>query len=194
MFMIQQPIQTVAAFAFVLSLACSPASAETLSESIVTDAALPLVENDVVKGISIGYVQGDAWGIVHLGSATPSGRKADNQTLYELGSISKVFTGILLADAVVRGDIELESDAAIDNAAGIQFPSRDGRSITWRDLSTHRSGLPRLPANMNQQSLKDPYRGYDSTKAASCSPNWCCHANRARHMNTPTSPFRYLDT
>lgn len=159
-------MKIAAVFSICFAFACSSASAQSLSEQIVTDAALPLIENKVVQGISIGYVQGDAWGIVHLGSATPSGKKADNQTLYELGSVSKVFTGMLLADAVIRGDIELDSNVAIENAAGIQFPSRDGRGITWRDLSTHRSGLPRLPANIDPESLKDPYRNYDSRKAA----------------------------
>ncbi len=150
----------------------STGSAQTLTEPIVTDAALPLIKNEIAQGISIGYVQGDSWGIVHLGSAKPSGQKADNQTLYELGSISKVFTSLLLADSVVRGDIELESNAEIKNAAGIRLPTRDGRSITWLNLSTHRSGLPRLPANINAGSLKDPYRNCDSTNAAEALANY----------------------
>ncbi len=150
----------------VAAIFCSSGSAQTLSKQIVTETALPLVKNEIAQGISIGYIQGDSWGIIHLGNAMPSGQKADNQTLYELGSISKVFTSILLADSVIRGDIKLESNAETENAAGIRLPSRDGRSITWLDLSTHRSGLPRLPANLDAESLKDPYRNYDSSKAA----------------------------
>lgn len=156
----------IGALFILILLTPSSASAEQLSEQLITDTASPLVEDEVVKGISIGYLQGDSWGIVHLGNATPSGKKADNRTMYELGSLSKLFTSTLLADFVIAGDIEIEADVQVENDAGIRLPSHEGRSITWRDLATHRSGLPRIPANLEAQSLKDPYRNYDSSKAA----------------------------
>jgi CubicO group peptidase (beta-lactamase class C family) len=46
------------------------------------------------------------------------------------------------------------------------LPSCDGRSIQWVDLSTHRAGLPRLPANLSQTAAANPYRDYNSKKAA----------------------------
>lgn len=152
--------------AFSLALAASRATAQHVTDEWVEQMAAPLIENRVVDGLSIGYIEGDRFGIVHLGSATRSGKNADNLTLYELGSISKVFTGILLADAVLRGQIDLNAPAAVDNAAGIRLPSRDGKPITWLDLSTHRSGLPRLPGNFAPADMKDPYRGYDAKQAA----------------------------
>jgi len=148
------------------------ATAQHLSDELVTKVALPLIEDNIVDGISIGYIERDREGIVHLGTATSAGRKADNLTVYELGSISKVFTGLLLADAVVRGELNLHATANADNAAGIRLPSHKGRSIQWIDLSTHRSGLPRLPGNIEVTSLKDPYRLYDSKKAASALANF----------------------
>jgi hypothetical protein len=72
----------------------------------------------------------------------------------------------LLADAVVRGEIDLNSAADVSNAAGLHLPSRDGRPIKWIDLSTHRSGLPRLPGNLEIIDPANPYRDYDSKKAA----------------------------
>lgn len=142
------------------------ASAQNLSDELVTKAASPLIENKIVDGLSIGYIEGDHYGIVHLGSSNNTGKKADNLTLYEIGSVSKVFTSLLLADAVVRKEIELNAPADVANAAGIRLPSRDGRSITWLDLSTHRSGLPKLPGNLEVTTLTNPYRLYDSKKAA----------------------------
>ena len=73
---------------------------------------------------------------------------------------------MLLADAVVRGEINLYAAAEVANPAGIRLPSRDGRSIKWIDLSTHRSGLPRLPGNLPLTDLVNPYRDYDSKQAA----------------------------
>src|SRR5215218_4657444 len=94
------------------------ASSQNLSEQGVEKAAGPLVEKQVVDGLSVGYIEGEHFGIVHLGSSSPAGKKADYLTLYEIGSISKVFTGLLLADAVVRGEINLYAAADVANAAG----------------------------------------------------------------------------
>jgi serine-type D-Ala-D-Ala carboxypeptidase/endopeptidase len=142
------------------------ASSQNLSDQWVAKAAGPLVENRVVDGLSVGYIEGKHYGIVHLGSANRAGKKADNSTIYEIGSVSKVFTGLLLADAVVRGEIDLDSATDVANPAGIRLPSRDGTSIKWIDLSTHRAGLPRLPGNLPLTNSKNPYRDYDSKKAA----------------------------
>lgn len=137
-----------------------------LTKQWVEKVATPLVEKRVVDGLSIGYIEGDGFGIVHLGSANGAGKKPDNQTVYEIGSISKVFTGLLLADAALRDEINLHTAADVANPAGIKLPSRDGRSIKWIDLSTHRAGLPRLPGNLQSTELTNPYRDYDSTMAA----------------------------
>lgn len=141
------------------------ASAQKLTAEWVENAAKPAVENRLVDGLSIGYIEGKHSGIVHLGSSTP-GKKADNSTVYEIGSVSKVFTGLMLADAVVRGEIELDEAVDVVNQAGIRLPSRDGRTIKWIDLSTHRAGLPRLPGNLLLPDPTNPYRDYDSRKAA----------------------------
>jgi D-alanyl-D-alanine-carboxypeptidase/D-alanyl-D-alanine-endopeptidase len=142
------------------------ASSQNLTNQWVEKAAGPLVENRVVDGLSVGYIEGEYYGIVHLGSSSQTGKKADNLTVYELGSVSKVFTGLMLADAVVRGEISLNAAADIANPAAIRLPSRDGTSIKWIDLSTHRAGLPRVPGNLPLTDAKNPYFDYDSKKAA----------------------------
>ncbi len=145
-------------------------SAQNLSDEIVAKAATPLVQDNVVDGLSLGYIHGDQYGTVHLGhsNSAKSAEKltANDSTIYETGSICKVFTSLLLADAVVRGEIKLDGDANVPNAANIKFPTKDYRCIKWIDLSTHRSGLPRLPENMDISRVIAPYRVYDSKKAA----------------------------
>jgi CubicO group peptidase (beta-lactamase class C family) len=142
------------------------ALSQNLTDQWVEKAARPLVENRVVDGLSVGYIEGKHQGIVHLGSSNRFGKPPDDLTLYEIGSVSKVFTSLMLADLVVRGEIDLNAAADVPNPAGIRLPSRDGRSIKWIDLSTHRSGLPRIPGNLAATSTMDPYRDYDSKKAA----------------------------
>lgn len=142
------------------------ASSQYLTDQWVEKAARPLIENRVVDGLSVGYIEGEHFGIVHLGSSNGAKQKANYLTVYEIGSVSKVFTGLLLADAVIRGEINLYGAADVANSAGIRLPARDGRSIQWIDLSTHRAGLPRLPGNLPLTDLVNPYRDYDSRMAA----------------------------
>ena len=141
-------------------------SAQNLTDPWVEKTAAPLIQNQVVDGLSIGYIEGKNYGIVHLGIANQAQEKANNLTVYEIGSITKVFTGLLLADAVVRGEIDLNAPADVATPAEIRLPSREGHPITWLHLSTHRSGLPRLPGNIEPIDPVNPYRDYDSKKAA----------------------------
>src|SRR5437764_9376944 len=90
---------------------------QNLTDQWVEKAALPLVEKRVVDGLSIGYLEGERYGIVHLGSSSQAKEKANNLTVYEIGSVSKVFTGLLLADAVVRGEINLNAAVDVANPA-----------------------------------------------------------------------------
>jgi serine-type D-Ala-D-Ala carboxypeptidase/endopeptidase len=145
--------------------AASTARAQKLTDQWVEETASPLVSSHTVDGLSIGYVEGERSGIVHLGSSGQAGQKPNDLTLYEIGSISKVFTGLLLADSVVRGAIDLNAAAATVNLAGIRLPSVDGQPITWLNLSTHRSGLPRLPTNLLPTDMANPYAKYDSVLA-----------------------------
>ncbi len=153
-----------------ISLSCcvgiSEALGQHLTEEWVKKMAAPMVENRIADGLSVGYIEGDKWGIVHLGTSNRAKKKADNLTVYEIGSLSKIFTSLLLADAVVRGDIDLNAAVEVDNQAGIRLPTYESTSIKWIDLSTHRSGLPRLPENLPLTNLTNPYRDYDSLKAA----------------------------
>jgi CubicO group peptidase (beta-lactamase class C family) len=154
------------AIALTCCVGVSIASSQNLTDEWVETAAGPLIENQIVDGLSIGYIEGKHWGIVHLGSSIRVGKNADNLTVYELGGVSKLFTSLLLADAVVRGEIDLNAAADVANSAGIRLPSHNGTAIKWIDLSTHRSGLPRLPGNLPLTDRRNPYGDYDSKKAA----------------------------
>lgn len=160
------PLLALLLSCLIVSDASSKESVQNLTDQWVEQAAGPLIKDRTVDGMSIGYLEGKHYGVVHLGSANRTKQKATHTTLYEVGSISKVFTSLLLADAVVQGEIDLQAAAATENAAGIQFPSYEGTPITWANLATHRSGLPRLPSNMSLLEFRNPYRNYDSQLAA----------------------------
>lgn len=69
----------------------------------------------------------------------------DQGSIFELGSLSKVFAGLLLADMVRRGEVALDDPAARYSLPGAKLPIRDGRDITLRHLVTHTASLPAMP-------------------------------------------------
>lgn len=87
-------------------------------------------------------------------------RPVDPNTIFEIGSISKVFTSLLLADMVQRGEVALTDPVAKYLPPTVKVPERNGRQITLEDLATHTSGLPRLPTNLNPKDPNNPYVDY----------------------------------
>jgi CubicO group peptidase (beta-lactamase class C family) len=86
-------------------------------------------------------------------------RPVDGDTVYEIGSITKVFTSLLLADMVERGEVAVD-DPVAKYLPGVKVPERNGKRITLHDLSTHRSALPRMPANFPAKNPTNPYVDY----------------------------------
>ncbi|RYF42496.1 MAG: serine hydrolase, partial [Comamonadaceae bacterium] len=81
--------------------------------------------------------------------------------LYEIGSISKVFTGLLLAQSVEAGELSLDDTLGSLLQGEAQIASPHTAAITLRQLVTHTSCLPRLPADFGQgRDPANPYRDY----------------------------------
>ncbi len=138
-----------------------PAEAPPEISTTVDPLVQPYLDAEIVNAISIGVVQGDKQWTRHYGQlSAKQPQKPDDATIYELGSISKVFTGILLADAVVAERLKL------DQPIGALVPELKtnkevGEKIQLRHLSTHVSGLPRMPINMRPADIHNPYADYD---------------------------------
>jgi serine-type D-Ala-D-Ala carboxypeptidase/endopeptidase len=73
-------------------------------------------------------------------------RPLNGDTVFEIASVTKVFTALLLADMVDKKEVAL-SDPAAKYLPGVKLPERNGRLITLVDLATHTSGLPFMPAD-----------------------------------------------
>lgn len=85
-------------------------------------------------------------------------------SLYEVGSVTKVFNGTVLANLVQQGDLSL--DTGIAEILG--FPLNTEHSITLKQLATHTAGLSRLPPDMFWEAMfnpskPDPYKDYSKS-------------------------------
>ena len=84
-----------------------------------------------------------------------TGREVDGDTLFELGSVTKVFTALLLLDAVRRGEMSLSDPVAKYLPAEVRLPVRNGKEITLQSLAAQDSGLPRFPDNLSDRGLPE---------------------------------------
>ena len=121
-----------------------------------------LLEEFVEDGQSVGVVVG----IVREGErvVVGSGRLAvggsgppDGDTVFEIGSITKVFTSTALADLEMGSGVGLETPVQSLLGDQVQMPTRNGTEITLGHLATHSSGLPRLPNNLAPVDWANPY-------------------------------------
>lgn len=116
-------------------------------------------------GIVVGLIDASGRRVVAHGTFDSDRRPVDGDTLFEIGSVTKVFTSLLLTDAVARGEVALDDPIGKYLPATVKVPERNGRKITLVDLATHTSGLPRLPSNLLPQDPANPYAGYTAEQA-----------------------------
>ena len=112
-------------------------------------------------GIVVGVVGPEERRVVGYGRLTADDpQEPDGDTVFEIGSITKVFTAILLADLVGEGDVALETPVQRLLGPDVTVPTRNGAEISLLHLATHSSGLPRLPSNLQPSSAANPYADY----------------------------------
>jgi serine-type D-Ala-D-Ala carboxypeptidase/endopeptidase len=126
----------------------------------------PLVAELLVRhagrhvGVAVGVVRGERTWSMGSGTAGPGGPSPPAaNTIFEVGSVTKVFTATVLAAMVEEGLLALGDPVQEYLPAGVELPVR-GRPITLADLATHTAGLPRLPHGFVLRSLRhrrNPY-------------------------------------
>lgn len=93
-----------------------------------------------------------------------SKRVADSRTLFEIGSITKTFTTTAIAQQAQEGKIKLTDPVQTWLPKDVKVPVRGDKSITFEDLASARSGLPRLPENLKPADETNPYLDYTEDK------------------------------
>lgn len=160
---------TVVSFLAGVALAMPLASifaAPLAAQHFPTDAELlEIIRTRVDEGRSTGIVVGviEADGtrrIQAYGDAGPGALPLSAESVFEIGSISKVFTSILLADMAADGLLSIEDPVQSLAPDGLEVPSLPGQTIRFVDIATHHSALPGMPNNFSPADPTNPYADY----------------------------------
>ncbi|MGD0619808.1 MAG: serine hydrolase domain-containing protein [Bryobacteraceae bacterium] len=140
-----------------------------LSRAATSDDIRSILANRVDQKKAVGIIVAtiDAHGrnTVAYGTVAKDRSDApDGSTVFEIGSITKVFTSLLLADMVEHGEVRPDEPVADLLPKTVKVPSHNGRQITLLDLSMQSSGLPRLPTNAQPADFMNPYADYTPAK------------------------------
>jgi len=124
----------------------------------------PLAQRLLADRAAVGFVvgiyrRGETQVIGYGETKKGDGVTPDGNTVYEIGSITKTFTAVLLADMVQRGAMKLDAPVQTYLPDGVTL-GVNGEPITLTHLATHTSGLSRDPENMVPADPRNPFADY----------------------------------
>lgn len=150
---------------FLLGLVFSIAACAQETSSIQKALFNRVDEAQKAVGIAVAILDKDGQTFMSRGRLSANSDQAlSPDTVFEIGSITKAFTAVLLADMIERGEVKAEDPVAKYLPENLKVPARGDKQITLLDLTMHVSGLPRLPSNLKPADPENPYADYDAPK------------------------------
>src|SRR5687767_1623658 len=119
------------------------------------------VKEQRAVGIVLGVMDADGSSrILSYGDAGPAAAPLGPNTIFEIGSVTKVFTATVLASMAARNEVALDAPVSRLLPRDVALPDRDGVAITLANLAEQNSGLPGQPANFAPKDLANPFSDY----------------------------------
>ena len=142
----------------------APEATQAVDRKPAVDSLVqPLVENGDLVGAVVGVLEDGKTQVFSYGKrAAGNPSRPDRSTVFEVGSVTKVFTGLELAIMADRKMVALDEPVRRLLPPDAVPPPKDsvGAEITLLDLVTQSSGLPRMPSNFNPKDPQNPYVDY----------------------------------
>ena len=127
----------------------------------VEDNIRTRVDKGINPGIAVGIIDAEGTRYFSYGSKSLKTKgPVDEHTVFEIGSITKTFTGTLLADMVLKKKMKLDDPIQMYLPGGITAPTRNKEPIRLVHLANHTSSLPRMPDNFNPKNPGNPFADY----------------------------------
>ena len=130
-------------FLLFFAVSCTDSNQSEVIEKVILPHLDSLLLHVEIDAVSLVLVKGEQTVQMHRGQLL-NGKSPNDQTLYEIASLTKTFAGTLLAQAINDNKLKLDDD--IRNYLPDSFPnlSYEDHPITFRHLLTHESGLPTI--------------------------------------------------
>jgi serine-type D-Ala-D-Ala carboxypeptidase/endopeptidase len=157
---------------------------EEIISSQVKSFILDQIVNKSKAAIVIGFVDPNGTRIFSFGNmSTRHNIPVNENTLFNIGSITKTFTTLLLADMVKQGLVNLTDPIERYLPSSVKVPEFNGQKITLEHLATHTSGLPEFPPNLldNNGNIIESYNANQLYQALS----------NTKLTRAPGSQFQY---
>ncbi|MFL5240487.1 MAG: serine hydrolase domain-containing protein [Gemmataceae bacterium] len=149
-----------------LPCACLLAAGPTSGTKAEVDKVIePLLKDHKNIGIIVGVITPRGREVFGYGAGPLPNKPLAGDTIFEIGSITKVFTALLLEEMVKNGNVKLDDPVQLYLPEGARVPKREDREITLKDLATHTSGLPVQPSLFvhlltHPEDKESPYAHY----------------------------------
>lgn len=131
----------------------------------VEDILQPFMFQSKTVGLSIGIIKDGKKYYYNYGETKKGNSQIPSSAnLYEIGSITKTFTGIILAKAIIEKKINLNDPVNKYLPKNIPVIKFGNDTLKIVHLTNHTSGLPPLPDNFGATDLINPYKDYDEKK------------------------------
>jgi CubicO group peptidase (beta-lactamase class C family) len=151
----------VICFTLLLTASSSLAAAEEFTEAIhaFLQQRVEVEKRDV--GIVVGLVDEHGSSVISCGKLdNGTDQEVNGDTVFEIGSVTKTFTGLLLQDMVERVQMKLDDPVAKYLPESVKMPTRNGKEITLLQLATHTSGLPTTSVTWTPKRAENPRAEY----------------------------------
>lgn len=147
---------------FILLLTVSVQAQNKSLNKLIHNVVRMGVDYEETPGLVIGVIDRDSSYVFSFGETERgNSQKPDGNTLYEIGSVTKVFTAALLPLLEKEGVLNTEDAVSeyFEDLSHLEYKEKD---LSLRDLATHSSGLPRLPHNLGskEKEAEQPYAHY----------------------------------
>jgi len=124
----------------------------------------PYIQKGNTCGLELAFIHNGQLRKYSYGSVKKTADQLPDaaNTIFEIGSVTKTFNALLLAEEVVAGRMKLADPINLYLPDSIPELSFQGKPVTLLHLANHTSGFPRLPSNIFKGKIdpKDPYKHY----------------------------------
>ena len=119
----------------------------------------PLIAEKKKMGVVVGIINDRKENIYYYGKDAKDGKPIRRETIFEIGSLTKILTSYILEDAVQQKIVKLDDPIELHLPSHVKVADFNGKKITLKHLATHMSSLPRIASNHNISGL-NPYQNY----------------------------------